>query len=90
MADIISTIRNALDRLKRAERRVAECVLREPHRVIRYTITELAEKAETSEPTVVRFCRKIGLEGYMDLKWEEVYNYEHTPHPVEFQMYYSC
>ena len=22
-------------------------------------------------------------------KWEEIYNYEHTPHPVEFQMYYS-
>jgi glutamine synthetase len=30
------------------------------------------------------------IEGYMDLKWEEVYAYEHTPHPVEFQMYYSC
>jgi glutamine synthetase len=27
---------------------------------------------------------------YMDLKWEEIYNYEHTPHPIEFQMYYSC
>ena len=27
--------------------------------------------------------------GYVDLKWEEVYNFEHTPHPVEFQMYYS-
>jgi glutamine synthetase len=30
------------------------------------------------------------LEGYMALKWEEVYAYEHTPHPVEYQMYYSC
>jgi glutamine synthetase len=29
------------------------------------------------------------LESYMELKWEEVYNFEHTPHPVEFQMYYS-
>lgn len=29
------------------------------------------------------------LEGYMELKWEEVYLFEHTPHPVEFQMYYS-
>ena len=29
------------------------------------------------------------LEGYMDLKWEEVYTFEHTPHPIEFQMYYS-
>ena len=24
------------------------------------------------------------LEGYMDLKWEEVYAVEHTPHPVEY------
>jgi glutamine synthetase len=26
----------------------------------------------------------------MALKWEEVYAYEHTPHPVEYAMYYSC
>ncbi|MGG7567281.1 type I glutamate--ammonia ligase [Rhodovulum sp. DZ06] len=30
------------------------------------------------------------LEGYMELKWEEVYAFEHAPHPVEYQMYYSC
>ncbi len=30
------------------------------------------------------------IEGYAALKWEEVYNYEHTPHPVEYAMYYSC
>jgi len=30
------------------------------------------------------------LEGYMALKWEEVYAYEHTPHPIEYQLYYSC
>ena len=30
------------------------------------------------------------IQGYMDLKWEEVYRFEHTPHPVEFEMYYSC
>ncbi|MFN3291966.1 MAG: type I glutamate--ammonia ligase [Gemmobacter sp.] len=30
------------------------------------------------------------LEAYMALKWEEVYAYEHTPHPVEYAMYYSC
>jgi glutamine synthetase len=33
---------------------------------------------------------KDQLQGYMDLKWEEVYEYEHTPHPVEFKLYYSC
>ncbi|MGE5514844.1 MAG: type I glutamate--ammonia ligase [Bacteroidota bacterium] len=29
------------------------------------------------------------IEAYVDLKFEEVYKFEHTPHPVEFQMYYS-
>jgi len=29
------------------------------------------------------------IDAYMALKWEEVYNFEHTPHPVEFKMYYS-
>ena len=29
------------------------------------------------------------IDGYLELKWEEVYNFEHTPHPVEWQMYYS-
>ncbi len=33
---------------------------------------------------------KDQLESYMDLKWSEVYRFEHTPHPVEFEMYYSC
>ena len=33
---------------------------------------------------------KDQLDGYMDLKWEEVYEYEHCPHPVEYKLYYSC
>ena len=29
------------------------------------------------------------IDGYLELKWEEVYAMEHSPHPIEFQMYYS-
>ncbi len=32
---------------------------------------------------------KDQIESYMELKWQEVYRFEHTPHPVEFEMYYS-
>jgi glutamine synthetase len=32
---------------------------------------------------------KDQLDGYMALKWEEIYTFEHAPHPVEFKMYYS-
>ena len=29
------------------------------------------------------------LDSYIELKWEEIYDFEHTPHPVEFKRYYS-
>ena len=29
------------------------------------------------------------ISAYIELKWEEIYRFEHTPHPVEFDMYYS-
>ncbi|MBR0650549.1 type I glutamate--ammonia ligase [Roseomonas terrae] len=33
---------------------------------------------------------KEQIESYIELKWTEVYKFEHTPHPVEFEMYYSA
>ena len=33
---------------------------------------------------------KDQIEGYIALKMEEVHLFEHTPHPVEYGMYYSC
>ena len=30
------------------------------------------------------------IEAYAELKWQEIYTFEHAPHPVEFQMYYSA
>ncbi|MDG1450310.1 MAG: type I glutamate--ammonia ligase [Ascidiaceihabitans sp.] len=33
---------------------------------------------------------KDQIEGYIALKMEEVERYEHTPHPIEYAMYYSC
>jgi glutamine synthetase len=29
------------------------------------------------------------IDAYIALKWEEVHNFERTPHPIEFEMYYS-
>ena len=33
---------------------------------------------------------KDQLDAYMELKWEEIFTFEHAPHPVEFKMYYSA
>ena len=33
---------------------------------------------------------KDQIDAYIELKWPEVYNFEQTPSPVEFDMYYSA
>jgi RpiR family carbohydrate utilization transcriptional regulator len=57
-----------MGKLRNSEKKVAECVLKNPDLAMRSSITDLAELADTSEPTVIRFCRKLGLSGYMELR----------------------
>ncbi|UCF89132.1 MAG: MurR/RpiR family transcriptional regulator [bacterium] len=68
MSDILFLIRSGIDDLRSSEKKVAAYVLKNPEAVTTLSITDLAEEAGTSEPTVVRFCRRLGLKGFMDLK----------------------
>ena len=46
-------------------------------------------------PETLKFLKQGGvftddqIDAYIALKFEEIYNLEHTPHPIEFDMYYS-
>ena len=61
-------IRALLPTLAPAERRVAERVLADPRGVAALTISTLARDCETSETTVIRFCRAVGFAGYPALR----------------------
>ncbi|NYE96416.1 DNA-binding MurR/RpiR family transcriptional regulator [Psychromicrobium silvestre] len=67
---IQSTILTAKSSFSPSMTRVAEAVLTNPRLVLEKTITELAQYCQTSETTVVRFCRGIGLAGYVQLRFE--------------------
>jgi len=54
--------------LRSAEQRVADFILAHPEELIYLTVTELAERTQTSESTVVRLCQKIGYKGYQEFK----------------------
>lgn len=51
-----------------AEQRVAQRVLDDPESVAASTISELAQACQTSETTVIRFCRAVGFTGYPALR----------------------
>lgn len=64
----LRAVHEHLEDLRNSERKVAQYVLEAPDKVIYQSISELAENAGTSEPTVLRFCRALGFKGYQDLK----------------------
>jgi DNA-binding MurR/RpiR family transcriptional regulator len=65
---ILREIERHLKQLRRSERKVADLVLARPDEVIHMRIVDLASAAQVSEPTVVRFCRAIGCEGFQNFK----------------------
>jgi len=67
-AELTQTIRESLEGMRKSERKVACYILNHPAQVIQMRIVDLAAKAEVSEPTVVRFCRAIGCDGFQDFK----------------------
>jgi RpiR family carbohydrate utilization transcriptional regulator len=65
---IISQIDSHLAELRPSEQRVARFVLGRPTVVVEMSIADLAERADVSEPTIMRFCKAIGCMGFMDFK----------------------
>jgi len=61
-------IKGTYGSLRTAEQRVADFILKNPDDLIYLTVTELAERTQTSESTVVRLCQKIGYKGYQEFK----------------------
>lgn len=54
--------------LRSAEARVAEWILTYPQEIMHMSITELAEKCGVAEATIVRLCKKLGYNGFQELK----------------------
>ena len=55
-------------RLSKSDKKLAAIVQEDPNSVIHQSIASLARMADVSEPTVNRFCHKLGCDGYPDFK----------------------
>ncbi len=51
-----------------AEARVARFVSAHPSQVIHMSMARLSEECGVSDPTIMRFCRRFGFQGYQDFK----------------------
>jgi DNA-binding MurR/RpiR family transcriptional regulator len=68
-ADILPRLERMMDSMTRAEVQIAKRLLASPNEFVRASVRSVAADLGISEPTVLRFCRAIGCEGFQDLKF---------------------
>ncbi len=67
-AHLLRRIQSQLSHLRKSERRVADYILQNPEAILPQRIADLAHAAAVSEPTVIRFCRALGFDGFQSFK----------------------
>ena len=68
MESVLDNITVLYDQLFDAEKKIAKYILNNPKEVVDMTVSELAETSDVSIASVSRFCRKVGLKGFAQLK----------------------
>lgn len=68
MENILVTLQNTRNQGSKKERLLCDYVLDHPTQVMQLSVQSLAQRCGISAATVVRFCRRLGLNGYSDLK----------------------
>lgn len=67
--DILPRLRGMIESLSRSDLKIAKLILKSPHEFVRSSVRSVATDLGLSEPTVLRFCRTVGCEGFKDLKF---------------------
>lgn len=66
--NVLVAIKNAYSELFEQEKKVADYILENYSKVINMTVTELSDKSNVSDATVMRLCKKVGCSGFYNLK----------------------
>ena len=66
--DILEQIRSRYDSFGKTRRRICDFILNEPEQCCFCSLKKFAEQTDTTEVTVLNFCRAMGLDSYVELK----------------------
>lgn len=66
---LLSQIVSSDDALRPSEKKVSSVILADPAWTSRATLAEIALRAGVSEPSVLRFARSLGFDGFQDFKY---------------------
>lgn len=56
--------------LPKSEKKAAELLLNVPTGIVNMTLAECAERADCSQASILRFCRRLGVEGFPEFRMQ--------------------
>ncbi|OLQ84941.1 N-acetylmannosamine kinase [Vibrio ponticus] len=65
---IIATIGSVYESLSPAQKKIADFVLESPSEAVELSVSELSKVTDSSDASIIRFCRYIGFKGLKDFK----------------------
>ena len=68
MSKFMINLKNKYDKLSKAEKKIADFLMKTPQNEIPLYIMDIARMSNTSEASIVRFAKKFGFSGYQELK----------------------
>ena len=68
MESILTKIHNSYSQMGRSEKKIADWITANFQDILPLSISQLAEECDCGEATIVRFSRRLGLQGYQALK----------------------
>lgn len=66
--EFVNRIYSSLSKFSKSEKKIVDLMINDPQFVINATISQLANRADVSEASISRFCKRIDLDGFHHLK----------------------
>lgn len=67
-----------MESMTRSDLKIAKLILKSPNAFVRSSVRAVAADLGVSEPTILRFCRTVGCEGFKDLKFRLIQELAHA------------
>ena len=84
---VILKIKEMFNDFTATEEKIADYILNNREKVIQLSVKELAEAADSSTASVVRFCKKINYQGYQDFKIALIKDLQESENSEKIKVY---
>lgn len=80
--NVLANIKSLYPSLFEVEKKIADFILRHPEAVIYMTVAQMSKKIGVADSSVIRFCQKLGFNGFTQLKINIAKNLKKYEDPI--------